>query len=500
MILESIQQAPKSLLADALKPAPEPEPEPKPRTPAAAGPRLRLTGRSPLQSPPTSPPQSSGEEGKGGESDTSFKRIYLGMGGVESDTDPEQELFSVSDVESGKQQVKEVLPLPTQEEQRADPFSFLDVFQQTGGDVAVEPFEEPSEPQRPVLKLPQPPSDPESSGEEGEKTFKSAKGESGEEEVSSGELQGEFSGLEESEQSALEEIPPERLRRGGGRGAYQYSSPEDTSGSSGETLGSSEAEREKRRIAPIITAQELIEKAEGVNLASDAINVPTSPTGSLSREEKAGAYRGSSYSESEGLSSSGEELRKGQEREAERARRKERKPRRAPKSHLQIRRANLGQKLTEAEVLLSQKEGKQGEKTLSTQVEQMREDLGLIDRALERELESGIKSKLQPQKSEAEGYGKGGGRTQGGSRGGGRRALAETPANVIEIQQRIRDNVILLRATKQITEPQITKKNREAYRKSLIGLIDLHEIERIMALYDATLAEKQELRRVRKNE
>ena len=130
----------------------------------------------------------------------------------------------------------------------------------------------------------------------------------------------------------------------------------------------------------------------------------------------------------------------------------------------------------------------------------MREDLGLIDRALERELESGIKSKLQPQKSEAEGYGKGGGRTQGGSRGGGRRALAETPANVIEIQQRIRDNVILLRATKQITEPQITKKNREAYRKSLIGLIDLHEIERIMALYDATLAEKQELRRVRKNE
>ena len=84
-------------------------------------------------------------------SDTSFQRIVQADSGSGSER---EELLSLSDLERGRGSGER--PLPTQTEQRENPFDYLEVYQRTGGDVAVEPFEEPDEPQRVVLKLPQP--------------------------------------------------------------------------------------------------------------------------------------------------------------------------------------------------------------------------------------------------------------------------------------------------------------------------------------------------------
>ena len=87
-------------------------------------------------------PESGRETGSGSGTDTSFVRIAQGQSPFGSG---EEGLLEV-----GKEPARGGRPIPTQTEQAEDPLKYLEAYQQTGGDIAVAPFEEPDEPLSPT--------------------------------------------------------------------------------------------------------------------------------------------------------------------------------------------------------------------------------------------------------------------------------------------------------------------------------------------------------------
>ena len=446
---------------------------------------------------PTQAGELSGGSGSGSGSDTSLLRIALRQGASSSEGEREG-LLSQSDTEKKPFQ----RALPTQTEQAQNPLDYLEVYQQTGGDVAVDPFEEPDEPQRPVLKLPQPlsptPSPPKkkpppslaqeaiasSSGSERDDATEAylareAKERFEAEEKEATRIAREAKVIRERERAqALDESL--ELEQLGELSGGELTEPEAIDTTRLELLSG------KR---PPKTREELKEAGsptgpyvrQPISLKSEAIDIPT---GSLPREERERAFRGSSFTSSEDISS-GEELLREQ-----RAKRGRAKP--AEQSNTQKRKADLSALLRSSKRTAQAKKGKQGFKTLTNEITQMERDIGILDLQLQREISGSGGSSLGELVSEQEGYGKRG--SQGGARGGGRPAT-KASSDKAGIQTLIRDNVAMLRGAKQIAEPQITTKNRGTYRDSLLGLVDMREVDRLMAIYDTTITLKKELRK-----
>ena len=93
-------------------------------------------------------------------------------------------------------------------------------------------------------------------------------------------------------------------------------------------------------------------------------------------------------------------------------------------------------------------------------------------------------------------------RKHGGGRKGGGRPVKRGGADITMTREKIQTNLQNLNQSNRptISVNQITKKNREKYEQSLLGLLSIDEVSDAMVIYDEILELKQRERQQRKEE
>ena len=318
----------------------------------------------------------------------------------------------------------------------------------------------------------------------------------------------------ESEHSGPD-IPAERLGRGGGRGAYQYSSPEEEEKSSSvstrySTTPSPETKQRLKKTLPV--------------------KVP-SPSGSLSPREKALAGWGSGGPPTDVELAVAEEydtpspLTSLSTDEDERARRRQRaRPQKKTKfeeelfkdNQRRIARLEKGKAQAEEDLLkIQQTKGKQGQRRVTQDLSKINQDIRTLEDQQQELLQSkerlrgggagaGVGSPrrikhIDPLTMEIAPYQK---RKHGGGRKGGGRPVKRGGAEITMTREKIQTNLQTLNQSNRptISVNQITKKNREKYQQSLLGLLSIDEVSDAMVIYDEIVELKQRERQQRKDE
>ena len=250
-------------------------------------------------------------------------------------------------------------------------------------------------------------------------------------------------------------------------------------------LGTSEEERQRRRFP-------------------EAQRSSPISTGSLPRAERNRAYRGSSYTSSEG-----EILGASPYSPEKRKQLQSRRYGTATQSTEEyqsnaVRLADLNRQLAQVESdikSIGETKKKQGLESKRAVADKLKRDIEKLQTQQEDFLfrgEAPASERYSPLESEVYKYM---GRSQGGNRrGSGRPPKSEIPEDERRLRGKISQNIKELQVFNPIREGNITNKGRQNYMDKLLGAMDMEGVNRAMIIYDEIVELKKSLRKLKKED